>query len=318
MAGVRRVLRWLGVGLALLVAVAVVVAFIPLSRSGLDQSTPAPLPSAAAARAAVAAQVAAERDIKPQCHSRLLQPTRTPRGVIVLLHGIATCPAQMQALATLLVGDGYVVYVPLLPEHGELGGTGSSLNGLTEQDYRRFGDRTVDVARGFRVPVTVLGVSAGADVASWIGLHRRDVDSTIAVSPALGFGHVPGFVTTGFMNLFARVPSIAFPYGVELPHRYGGLATQPLAKTFNFGRALLDAAGAHPPAARRTVTVLNEHDHSTSNDLALKLAGRMHSVVQALPAALKLPDDCIDPREPGAKVKDVYPLLVSLAEDAAP
>jgi esterase/lipase len=318
MAGVRRVLRWLGVGLVLLVAVGVVVAFVPLSRSGLDTSTPAPLATPAAARAAVAAQVAAERNVKPGCHSRLIEPKRTPRGVIVLLHGLATCPAQMQALATRLVADGYVVYVPLLPKHGEAGGTGSSLNGLNEQAYRRFGDRTVDVARGFRLPVTVLGISAGANVASWIGLHRRDVDSAIAVSPALGFGHVPTALTTGYMNLFARVPSVAFGYGTKLPDRYGGLATQPLAKTFNFGRALIDAAGEHPPAARRTVMVLNEHDHSTSSDLALKLAGRMNSVVQALPATLKLPDDLIDPRQPGADVAHAYPPLVSLAEDTAP
>src|SRR5262249_22993972 len=115
-----------------------------------------------------------------------------------------------------------------------------------------------------------------------------------------------------------RVPSTAFPYGVKLPHRYGGLATQPLAKTFNFGRALIDAAREHPPAARRTVMVLNEHDHSTSSDLALKLAGRMNCVVQALPAAVKLQDDCIDPLQPGAKVSDVYPLLISLAEDVGP
>jgi esterase/lipase len=262
--------------------------------------------------------VASERDIKPQCHSRLLEPTRAPRGVIVLLHGLGTCPAQMQALAALLVSDGYAVYVPLLPHHGEVGGTGSTLNGLTEQDYRRFGDRTVDVVRGLGVPVTVLGISAGADVATWIGLHRKDVDSTISVSPVLGFGRVPAFATTGFMNLFARAPSIAFGYGTKLPHRYGGLATQPLAKTFNFGRALLDAAGDHRPAARRTVLVLNEQDHSTSSDLALKLAGRMQSTVQALPAALKLPADVIDPLQPGAKVEDVYPLLVALAEDAPP
>ena len=315
MAVVRRVLRWLGVALALVVALGVVIAFIPLSRDGLDVSTPAPLANAAAARSAIAAQVAAERNVKPQCHSRLLQPTRAPRGVIVLVHGVATCPAQMQALAALLVKDGYIVYVPLLPHHGQVGGTGASLNGLTEQDYRRFSDRTVDIARGFRLPVTVLGISAGANVAAWIGLHRRDVDSTIEVSPALGFGHVPTFVTTGFMNLFARVPSISFSYGTKLPHRYGGLATQPLAKTFNFGRALIDSAGEQRPAARRTVVVLNEHDQSTSSDLALKLAGRMSSAVHALPAGLKLPDDCIDPLQPGAKVGAVYPLLVSLAED---
>ena len=318
MAGVRRVLRWLGLLLGLLVAIAIVLAFVPLSRSGLDASVPAPLPSSAAARAAVTAEVAAERDVKPECHSRLLEPAGAPKGVIVLLHGLATCPAQMSALAAVLVGDGYVVYVPLLPQHGEIGGTGASLNGLDEQQLRRVGDRSVDVARGFGLPVSVLGISAGANVASWIGLHRRDVDVTVSVSPTLGFGHVPSFVTTGYMNLFARVPSIAFGYGTKLPHRYGGLATQPLAKTFNFGRALLDAAGDHRPAARRTVLVLNEHDHSTSSDLALKLAGRMQSTVQALPAALQLPADVIDPLQPGAKVEDVYPLLVALAEDAPP
>jgi len=40
--------------------------------------------------------------------------------------------------------------------------------------------------------------------------------------------------------------------------------------------------------------------------------------VQALPAALKLPADVIDLLQPGAKVEDVYPLLVALAEDAPP
>jgi len=318
MAGVRRVLRWLGLLLGLLVAIAIVLAFVPLSRSGLDASVPAPLPSSAAARAAVTAEVAAERDVKPECHSRLLEPAGAPKGVIVLLHGLATCPAQMSALAAVLVGDGYVVYVPLLPQHGEIGGTGASLNGLDEQQLRRVGDRSVDVARGFGLPVSVLGISAGANVASWIGLHRRDVDVTVSVSPTLGFGHVPSFVTTGYMNLFARVPSIAFSYGDPLPHRYGGLATQPLAKTFNFGRALIEAAERHPPAARRTVMVLNQDDHSVSSDLALKLAGRMQSVVQALPAAMDLPNDCIDPQQPGAKVEQVYPVLVPLVEDTAP
>ena len=317
MAGVRRVLRWLGVVLALLLAAAVVTAFVPLSRSGLDVSAPAPLPTPIAARAAIAGQVAAERGVKLECHTRLLEPAGTAKGVIVLLHGLGSCPAQLDAFAAVLAADGYVVYVPLLPGHGRRGGDGGSLDGLTEERYRVFGDRTVDIARGFGLPVSVLGISAGGNVAAWIGQHRSDVEVAVVVSPALGLGRVPSFVTTGAMDLFGRLPSIAFPYGTKVPHAYDGLATGPLAATFNFGRSLIEAAGEKRPAARRVVVVMNENDHTVSNDLALTLASRMQAVVQALPAALKLPGDLIDPLRPGARIAAVYPLLVALVEDLA-
>ncbi|MDX6377800.1 MAG: hypothetical protein QOE98_2103 [Gaiellaceae bacterium] len=317
MGGVRRVLRWLGVVLAVLLAAAAVTAFVPVSRSGLDVSAPAPLTTPEAARAAIAGQVAAEQGVKRECHSRLVEPAATPKGVIVLLHGLASCPAQMTALAAVLADDGYLVYLPLLPRHGRIGGGGASLDGLSAQRYRAFGDRTVDIARGFGLPVSVLGISAGGNVAAWIGQHRADVEVAVVVSPALGLGRVPGFVTTGAVNLFTRVPSIAFPYGTKLPNVYDGLATRPLAATFNFGRALVESAGATRPAAKRVVVVLNEHDHTISNDLALTLAGRMQAVVQALPASLKLPSDCIDPLRPGARIDAAYPLLVASVEDLA-
>lgn len=317
MAGVRRVLRWLGIALGLVLAAVVVTAFIPLSRTGLDVSTPVPLTTPLAARAAIAGQIAAEHDVKAGCHSRLVEPAGTPRGVIVLLHGLGSCPAQMSALAAVLADDGYVVSVPLLPEHGRIGGGGGSLNGLTESRYREFGDRTVDIARGFGLPVSVLGISGGGNVAAWIGQHRADVEVAVVVSPALGLGRVPSLVTTGAMNLFGRLPSISFPYGETLPHTYGGLATRPLAATFNFGRSLIETAGARRPAAKRVVFVVNEHDRTFSNDLALKLAGRMQAVVQALPASLQLPSDSIDPLRPGARVDAVYAVLVPLVEDLA-
>lgn len=317
MAGVRRVLRWLGVVLGLVLAAALVTAFIPLSRSGLDVSTPVPLTTPVAARAAIAGQIAAEHDVKRDCHSRLVEPARTPKGVIVLFHGLGSCPAQMSALAAVLADDGYLVYLPLLPEHGKIGGTAGTLDGLTEERYRDFGDRTVDIARGFGLPVSVLGISAGGNVAAWVGQHRSDVEVAVVVSPALGLGRVPSFVTTGAMNLFRRLPSIGFRYGQTLPHTYDGFATRPLAATFNFGRSLIETAGDQRPAAKRVAFVVNEHDHTFSNDLALTLAGRMQAVVQALPASLKVPTDAIDPLRSGARVDEVYPVLVPLVEDLA-
>ncbi len=261
----------------MLLAAAVVTAFVPLSRSGLDVSAPAPLTTPDAARAAIAGQVAAEEGVKSQCHSRLVEPTTDPKGVIVLLHGLGSCPAQMASLASVLADDGYIVYVPLLPEHGRIGGDGGSLNGLTAERYRAFGDRTVDIARGFGLPVSVLGISAGGNVAAWIGQHRSDVEVAVVVSPALGFGRLPGFVTTGATNLFGRLPSISFPAGTELPHTYGGLATRPVAETFNFGRSLIENAGKQPAAARRVVVVMNEHDDSMSSDLDARAGGRHES-----------------------------------------
>jgi pimeloyl-ACP methyl ester carboxylesterase len=317
MAGLRRVLRWLGVVLGFVLAAAVVAAFLPLSRTGLDVSAPAPLTTPVAARAAIAGQIAAEHDVKAGCHSRLVEPAASAKGVIVLLHGLGSCPAQMSALAAVLADDGYAVYLPLLPEHGRIGGDGGTLDSLTEERFRAFGDRTIDIARGFGLPVSVLGISAGGNIAAWIGEHRSDVEVAVVVSPALGLGRVPSFVTTGAMNLFGRLPSIAFPYGHTLPHTYDGLATGPLAATFNFGRSLIEEAGRKRPAARRVAFVVNEHESTFSNDLTLTLAGRMQAVVQALPASLKLPSDAIDPVRSGARVDVVYPLLVRLVEDLA-
>ena len=163
----------------------------------------------------------------------------------------------------------------------------------------------------------MLGISAGGNVAAWIAQHRSDVEVAVIVSPTLGLGRVPSFVTTGAMNLFGRLPSIAFPYGHTLPQTYDGLATGPLAATFNFGRSLIEAAGTRQPAARRVAFVVNEHEATFSNDLALTLAGRMQAVVRALPASLKLPSDAIDPLRSGARVGVVYPILIPLVEDLA-
>jgi hypothetical protein len=60
---------------------------------------------------------------------------------------------------------------------------------------------------------------------------------------------------------------------------------------------------------------MNEHDDTMSTDRTLALAGRMQAVVQALPAALRIPSDAIDPLRAGARIDAAYPLLVKLVED---
>ena len=283
-------------------------------------SAPAPLTTPDAARAAIAGQVAAEHDVKAECHSRLVEPAGTAKGVIVLLHGLGSCPAQMAALAAVLADDGYIG----LPAAAARARADRRRRRIARRAHRGAVPRRSAIARstsragsacrcrcsGSRPAATSpRGSGSIAATSRWRWSCRR----------RSGSAGVPSFVTTGAMNLFGRLPSIRFPYGETLPHTYDGLATRPARDDVQL-RPLADrerrarSAGRQARARRRG---LNEHDDSISNDLALALAGRMQAVVQALPASLQLPSDAIDPLRPGARIDAVYPLLVSLVEDVA-
>ncbi|GID32242.1 alpha/beta hydrolase [Paractinoplanes brasiliensis] len=146
--------------------------------------------AAHAAQAAVAAD-AADPAVRSQSRSRLLSHgSRTPRAVL-LLHGYTHGPEQMDALAGDFHARGYNVWVPRAPGHGT----------TDSRDHRRVktGDLTAYATRGLGITaalgdeVGVVGISAGAILATWLTLQGGPaVNRLLLLSPF--FGPAPGRV----------------------------------------------------------------------------------------------------------------------------
>jgi esterase/lipase len=320
----RRILRAVGLTLVALIALGALLAFIPAGTGGLDVSAPHPVADYKAAAAAVAADTAkqaAGRD--PLCSTGILSPGRQTDRVVVLVHDLGTCPLQYIDLAKQLQAQGYTVYTPLLPRHGRAQGGSDNLADLTPEELRDYADHIVDVAVGLGKKVYVVGTGAGGVVAAWIAEQRKDVAGVVVVSPTFGIGEVPGFVSTGTMNLLSRLPNLNVPLGTSLDHAYSGTSTRGAVAVYRLGQSVLDVASLSRPLVLQAAVVANEGDSSVPNDQVKSLVSRWRrrgADIQfvAVPSDLGLPHDMIDPRAEGAATGIVYPMIEQLLRGAMP
>lgn len=135
--------------------------------------------------------------------SFVLEPAESPRGVVVLLHGLSDGPYSMRSLAQLYRDTGWIAIVPRLPGHGTVPA------GLTREGRKQW-EATVDMAMaeatrraGHRLPVHLVGYSNGGALAL---LHvmrrvgkgeRSDVQRIVLLSPMIE------------VNAFARYAGLA-------------------------------------------------------------------------------------------------------------
>jgi carboxylesterase len=173
--------------------------------------------------------------------------------------------------------------------------------------------------------MTVLGLSLGGMLTSWSVQERPEVDRAVVVAPALAIGGIPGFASTGFTNLFARLPNVVLPSGgTTVPTEYpSAVATFPTAQMFRLGKYVLEHDEADAPVRRRLAMVLNHNDETISNAKAEELRAAWRSAgarvpLVWLPKSLGLPHDVIDPAEPDQDIAVVYPQLIALAEGRTP
>ena len=66
---------------------------------------------------------------------------------------------------------------------------------LRAEDFMRYADEVVDIARGLGHHVTMVGISCGGLVTGWAAQQRRDVDLAVLISPGFGFKAIPSFCT---------------------------------------------------------------------------------------------------------------------------
>jgi len=304
--------------------VALVLALIPVGTDGLGaEPDPAGSYDVAVERFEAIAASEAEGGVRKECRSRLLTTGERAERVVVLLHGLTNCPRQMVELADELHEGGATILVLRAPDHGLEGDVGE-IGDVDAEDFRDYADEAIDIAADLGDEVTVMGLSLGGMLTAWAAEERPEVERAVVIAPALAVGGVPGFVATGFTNLFSRLPNLKLPSGGDaLPHAYPpAIATRPTAQMFRLGRYVEDVADTDAPRGPVSV-VLNDNDKTVSNDATEKLvaaweqAGADVTVIR-LPKSLGLPHDVVDVAQPKQRADAVYPILVALAEGREP
>ena len=301
------------------------VAFTP-TRFGDLRAHPMPIADYTAAVSRIGALQAHEDSlVAPGGGSILLTHGHRTARVVVLFHGLTDSPLQYYPLAQQLFLQGDNVFVPRLPHHAERAGKVAALAQLTAQELRDLGDQSVDVAEGLGDTVIVSGLSAGGTIAAWVAQYRADVHRVVLVAPALEVTHVPSLLHGAVLRIALRVPNVTrtSPRDSTEPDRMPGWATRAVAQTLKLGVAVRRSAGERPPAVKEIEVLLNAHDRTISNGVAMDLARtwERHGAtarVYELPDSLQLPHDVIDPRHPGSNTGAVYPVLEAMIAGAKP
>ena len=316
--------------LAVLAVLVAVVGFLFLKPAGaaLPTTPHAPATSFADAKARVAAAQAAEDatgQIMPGCGTHLYEHGAPTADVVVLLHGYTNCSKQYDRLAQELFDMGYTVYVPLVPHHGMLPENRTPLGSLTADQVIAYSDNAVDVAVALGDRMTVMGLSGGGLVASYIAQYREEADRVIPIAGFFGLPSVPEFATQALVNALAIAPPFdareAPPDAAvrgAYPHGASDTSTRGADAYMQVGQTILASAANEAPRAGRIIVVINDNDDQINNGLVQTLADRWEAKAPAanevyhFEASLGLLHDVMTPDRKGQKVHLVYPVLLEL------
>lgn len=325
-------IQWLAGGVALALALFLTLGYAwltltPVDTRGLalaaDRSSAASNHEQAMALFATVQTEESGMPLHPLCPSTVhSHGTRTARSVVIF-HGLTSCPAQGRVLAERLFALGYNVYMPRMVGHGESDPLTLSLLDLKAEDLVRMADLSVDIAAGLGEEVTVVGLSAGGTVSSWVAQYRTDVAQAVPVSPFFGPFVVPHWATTATINLALMLPNIMLPWNpLEVepgPDSYAfpTPSTHTLAQVMRMGALVHGDAGKAAPAVKQIGVLLNGADIAVNNVLARQLieAWQVHGAtvrLEELPFSYHLPHDLIDPRERTGNIDLVYAMVLDL------
>lgn len=284
-------------------------------------------PSYADAVAGIAAlQQRDDAAIHPASVTRFLtHGERTPRAVLYL-HGYTDSTQQFAPLGEQLYQRGYNVLAPRLPHHGYRDRLTDAHANLTAREVLDWANQLADLARGLGERLSVIGLSLGGVLTTWLAQHRADLDQAIIVAPAYGASFIPAGLTPHVARLALVLPNLFIWWDPRTREKQGHtytyprFATRPLAHVFQLSAGLIAEARRTPPRAGSTWMVTNANDSAVNNALCRAMVaawqahhtGRVHA--HEIPRHHGIPHDCIDPNEEGAQPALVFPLLINLVE----
>ncbi|MEV8377101.1 alpha/beta hydrolase [Kribbella sp. NPDC056861] len=205
----RKALKRTGIGLGVLVVLlALLVTTLYVYPLGSDRATNPKVTALPFAQAKAAAEVAVQQDtakgdVRPECRTKLLTHPDRPAKSVLMLHGYTSCPEDYDELAELFYRQGYNVYAPREAHHGLTNKQATadvSVDGLLD-----YADSGLDIAAGLGQEVGVIGISGGADLATWLAEYRTEsVAHLLALSPFYQPGpkQAPGIVVRPITVLY--------------------------------------------------------------------------------------------------------------------
>ena len=145
--------------------------------------------------------------------SFVLMPEGTPRGAVVLLHGLTDSPYSVRHIARNYQQKGFVAVVPRLPGHGTAPGALTNVDWEMWQATTRLAVREATRLAGNAVPLHLVGYSNGGALAMKYALDALDSPTLrkpqqlVLLSPMVGVTAFARFA--GFAGLPAILPAFA-------------------------------------------------------------------------------------------------------------
>jgi alpha-beta hydrolase superfamily lysophospholipase len=162
-------------------------------------------PAAVRAASAVIAGETANPRIRSHSRSRLLAHDSPTARSVLLLHGYTHGPEQWDELARDFYERGYNVWVPRAPGHGTT--DPPAVHRIGTKELLTYASEGLTIASGLGAEAGVVGISAGAILATWLAQQRGDaVRRLLLLSPFFGPapGRVPAFAVRPLLFLYGH------------------------------------------------------------------------------------------------------------------
>lgn len=320
-----RRLRWLYGAIAVLIIAIILTAIIPVRTGDLGSHRRTPLDYASAIAEIGEHHVNEDASVAPGGQSILLAHGRRTSVAVLLLHGFTNSPRQFDSLGRVLYAEGDNVYIPRLPYHGIRGHGAAPLARITAEILCAAADSAMDLTSALGDTVVVVGLSLGGTMAAWIAEFRPDASRVVIIAPLMALARVPSSLDLALVDLLVRLPNYTNRQNQDRNQadRELGWSTHAIGQILRLGLAVNRASEQRPASSHSIAILLNGGDRTIATAPVLAVARRWNAAgasvrMYRLSAALGLPHDVIDPRQPVRRTDIVYPAIVALVHGAQP
>jgi alpha-beta hydrolase superfamily lysophospholipase len=221
---------------------------------------------------------------------------------------------------------GYNVYIPLHPRHGYADRTGRALIGYRLEEALEHATGAFEVASALGERLTVMGLSAGANLTAWLAYMHPGIDLAVVMAPSLGIPAIPPGATRMAISLAMALPDIHSWWDprtkinnpVSPQFAYAGFMTHTVLQTMRLGQQVKQLARNGSPLARRILLISNASDIAVSNAEISQLhklwEGYPGFQAYVIPKEAQVEHDFITLDINAERNKKIYPKLLDLID----